>query len=77
MAMEVRYGKVRRDDVHDPIQFIGWAAHKTTGEKKLVSSYSTKRRAKELAQGRQPVDIAQELTKPLEVVHGWLGMDDV
>ena len=79
MAMEVRYGKVREwTDVHDPIQFIGWAAHKTTGEKKLVSSYSTKRRAKELAlQGRQPVDIAQELTKPLEVVHGWLGMDDV
>ena len=33
MVLEVRYGKVREwTDLHDPIQFIGWATHKMTGE---------------------------------------------
>lgn len=77
MAMEVRYGKVREwTDVHDPVQFIGWAQHKVTGAKKLVSSYSTKKRAKELAlAGKQPIAIAQELVKPLDVVNSWLGIE--
>lgn len=76
MALEVRYGKVREwTDEHDPIQFLGLATHKVTGEKRMVSSYSTKQRAKEMAlTGRMPVDIAQELTRPLDVVNSWLGI---
>ena len=76
MALEIRYGKVREwTEVHDPIQFIGWAVHKVSGKKKLVSSYSTKQRAKEMAlDGRGPVDIGQELSRPLDVINEWLGI---
>lgn len=78
MALEIRYGKVREwTEVHDPIQFIGWAVHKVSGKKKLVSSYSTKQRAKEMAlDGRGPVDISQELSRPLDVINEWLGISN-
>jgi len=78
MALEIRYGKVREwTEVHDPIQFIGWAVHKVSGKKKLVSSYSTKQRAKEMAlDGRGPVDISQELSRPLDVINEWLGINE-
>ena len=74
MALEVRYGKVREwTDAHDPIQFIGFATHRVTGQRGVVSSYSTKQRAKEMAlSGRLPVDIAMELNRPLDVVNNWL-----
>ena len=40
MAMEVRYGKVREwTDLHDNLSYIGWATHKVSGAKKLVSSF--------------------------------------
>lgn len=77
MVLEVRYGKVREwTDLHDPIQFIGWATHKLTGESRLVCSYSTKQRAKEMAlTGKPPSEIAMELNRPLDVINKWLEIE--
>lgn len=77
MVLEVRYGKVREwTDLHDPIQFIGWATHKMTGESRLVCSYSTKQRAKEMAlSGKPPSEVAMELNRPLDVINKWLEIE--
>lgn len=74
MVIEARYGKVRQwTDLHDTLNYIGWATNHTTGEKTLVSSSSTKQKAKALAlNGAAPLDISRQLSKPLHVVEEWL-----
>jgi len=74
MVIEARYGKTRSwTALHDSESFIGWATHQITGKKKMVSSMSTKQRAKEMAlNGKTPVDISKALLKPLAVISEWL-----
>lgn len=78
MVLEVRYGKVREwTHLHDAISFIGWATHRETGEARIVSSFSTKQKAKEMAlDGQAPADIAQALFRPMNVISRWLGLED-
>jgi hypothetical protein len=77
MVMEIRYGKVREwTDLHDRVQWVGYAAHNITDEKIVVSSRSTKQRAKDMAlDGHDPDVIAQKLARPLRLVRDWLELD--
>lgn len=77
MVMEIRYGKVREwTDLHDRVQWIGFAANDKTGEKRVVSSKSTKQRAKEMAlNGYDALQIADKLGRPLTLVREWLELD--
>ena len=74
MVMEIRYGKVREwTDVHDRVQWIGLAAHNETDEKIIVSSRSTKQRAKDMAlDGFDPTVIADRLERPVRLIRDWL-----
>lgn len=76
MCMEVKYGKVREwTEEHDRVQWIGFAEDIKTGERCIVSSSSTKQRAKKVAlNGVPPLTIAQELGKPMTVINDWLGL---
>ena len=76
MVMEIRYGKVREwTDMHDRVQWIGFANHNVTDEKMIVSSMSTKQRAKNMAlDGKQPIEIANYLNRPLRQIREWLGL---
>ena len=76
MVMEIRYGKVREwTEVHDRVQWIGFASHNETDEKMVVSSMSTKQRVKNLAlDGIEPLEIANRLNRPLRQVREWLGL---
>ena len=76
MVMEIRYGKVREwTEMHDRVQWIGFANHSVTDEKMIVSSMSTKQRAKNLAlDGKDPLEIAQILNRPLRQVREWLDL---
>lgn len=78
MCMEARYGKVREwSDEHDRVQWIGFAENVITGERKLVSNASTKQRVKAVAmEGRDPLDIAKRVGKPLSVIRRWLELPD-
>jgi hypothetical protein len=77
MVMEIRYGKVREwTDSHDRLQWIGFGSHNFTDEKVVVSSRSTKQKAKDLAlDGLEPNDIATKLGRPTRVVRDWLELD--
>lgn len=77
MVMEIRYGKVREwTDLHDRVQWIGFAVHNITDEKIIVSSSSTKQRAKTMAlDGKDPSLIADKLSRPLRQVREWLELD--
>ena len=79
MVMEVRYGKVREwTDLHDRVQWIGYAAHNLTDEKIVVSSKSTKQRCKDMAlEGYAPEAIADKLHRPVRLVRDWLEIADV
>lgn len=74
MVMEARYGKVREwSDVHDMTQWIGLAAHDETDERVVVSSRSTKQRAKDMAiDGYGPEYIAGALARPMRLIKDWL-----
>jgi len=74
MVMEVRYGKVREwTDLHDRVQWVGYAAHNLTDEKIVVSSSSTKQRVKQMAlDGYSPEQIADKLARPIRLVREWL-----
>lgn len=74
MVMEVRYGKVREwTEMHDRTQWIGFGQNNTTDERYIVSSRSTKQRAKDMAlEGIDPPVIADTLLRPLRVVRSWL-----
>lgn len=75
MVMEVSYGKLRqRTDLHDPVQYIGWTTHAITGRQSIVSSSSSKQKARALfANGRDPASISALLQKPLHTINDWLG----
>lgn len=77
MVMEIRYGKVREwTDLHDRVQWIGYAAHNATDERCIVSSRSTKQRAKDMAlDGYDPLVIADKLSRPVRLVREWLEIE--
>ncbi len=79
MVMEIRYGKVREwTDMHDRVQWIGFAANDVTGEKRVVSSRSTKQRAKEMAlNGYDTKYISEKLGRPFSLVRSWLELDEL
>lgn len=74
LVLEVRYGKVREwTDLHDTVQWIGFAEDLQTGMKRIVSSTSARQRAMDLfTKGYQPDEIARALMRPLAVVRSWL-----
>lgn len=78
MVMEIRYGKVREwTDMHDRVQWIGFAADDKTDEKLVVSSRSTKQKAKDLAlDGFDPTTISTRLERPLRLIKDWLELED-
>ena len=62
--------------MHDRVQWIGFAAHEKTAHKVIVSSRSTKQRAKDMAlDGLDPVGIADRLERPLRLINEWLEID--
>ena len=75
LVLEVSYGKVREwTDMHDQIQWMGWATHSLTGNQRIVSSTSTKQKAREMrAYGADSVKISQSLSRPLSTVKAWVG----
>ncbi len=74
VVMEIRLRKVREwTDLHDRVQWIGFAASDTTDDKIIVSSRSTKQRAKDMAlQGQEPEEIARTLSRPVRLIREWL-----
>ena len=74
MVNEITYGKVREwSDVHDQRQWIGYAAHDETDERMVVSSSSSKQKAKQMAlEGRTVEEIADGLSRPLRLIKQWL-----
>lgn len=74
MVMEIRYGKVREwTDSHDRVQWVGFAQSMHTEERCVVSSRSTKQRAKDMAlEGQSPADIATLLGRPIRTIRQWL-----
>ena len=79
MVSEIRYGKVREwSDAHDRVQWIGYAVHDETDERLVVSSRSTKQRAKDMALDSMAIeDIATTLGRPLRLIREWLEIDEV
>lgn len=73
-VLEARYGKVREwTDLHEPVQWLGFAENLLNGQRRIVSSTSPKQRAIELAAAKYPVDqIARALMRPVTVVQSWL-----
>lgn len=74
MVMEVRYGKVREwSEAHDRVQWIGFAQNNITDERCVVSSKSTKQRAKDMAiDGKSIEDISRVLQRPVRQLREWL-----
>lgn len=74
MVMEVRYGKVREwTEMHDRTQWIGFGQSNSSDDRYIVSSRSTKQRAKDMAlEGMEPADIAENLLRPVRVIRQWL-----
>ena len=73
MAVEVRYGKVREwTELHDRHYHLGWGAD-ADNKRYLVSSRSSKQKAKELAvMGIEPTEIAVKLKRNVSLVEDWL-----
>lgn len=76
MVMEIRYGKVREwSDAHDRVQWIGFAQNNKTDDRMIVSSKSTKQRAKDMAlNGTDIEEISRVLQRPLRQLREWLEM---
>jgi hypothetical protein len=74
-VVEVRYGKLREiSDEHDPVQWIGYGQD-AAGSRLVVSSTSTKQKAKALAlDGHTVPQIATALYRPSTVIERWLGI---
>lgn len=74
MVVEARYGKVREwTDLHDRVQWIGFGDNNETDEQYLVSSRSSKQRAKDMAlDGWEPDAIANFLRRPVRLIREWL-----
>lgn len=79
MVMEVSYGKVREwTDLHDRVQWVGIASSLVGEGVKIVSSRSTKQRAKDMAiAGYDAEFIADRLSKPVRLIKQWLGIAEV
>ena len=77
MVNEVRYGKVREwTDEHDRVQWIGYAEHNITGDKMIVSSKSTKQKAKAMALDGYTVEvIADKLSRSVRLIRDWLEIE--
>ncbi len=77
MVNEIAYGKVREwSDVHDQTQWVGYAAHDDTDSRIVVSSRSTKQKAKDMAlSGYEPEIIANMLSRPLRLIRDWLEIE--
>ena len=77
MVMEVRYGKVREwSEAHDRVQWIGFAQNNRTDERCVVSSQSTKQRAKSMAlEGKDIEEISRILQRPNRQLREWLELD--
>lgn len=78
MVLELTYGKVRdRTELHDDYQWVGWGTHTITGEQIMVSSSSSKDKAREMYRdGKPPNVIAGSLKKNLKIVKKWLGIEE-
>ena len=74
--MEVRYGKVREwTDLHDRVQWIAFGESLLGDDRCIVSSKSTKQKAKDLAlEGLEVEDIAAKLKRPYKTIRDWLGV---
>lgn len=74
MVIEARYGKVREwTDLHDRVQWIGFGDSNETEDNYLVSSRSSKQRAKDMAlEGIEPPEIAHHLKRPARLIRSWL-----
>jgi hypothetical protein len=74
MVIEARYGKVREwTDLHDRVQWIGFGDNNETDDSYLVSSRSSKQRAKDMAlEGLEPPEIAHHLKRPARLIRSWL-----
>jgi len=74
MVVEARYGKVREwTDLHDRVQWLGFGDNNHTNDQYLVSSRSSKQRAKDMAlDGWEPENIAAILRRPARLIKDWL-----
>jgi hypothetical protein len=74
MVTELRYGKVREwSELHDPVQWLGFGVSLATGQRYLVSSTSTKQKARAMrAVGHPITDIAAAIRRPVHAVSAWL-----
>jgi hypothetical protein len=62
-------------DLHDPVQWIALAEDTVTGKRIIVSSSSTKQKAKDLAlDGKDVTEIAQLLHRPAYTIREWLDL---
>ena len=60
-------------DAHDRVQWIGFAQNNKTDERCVVSSKSTKQRAKDMAlDGKSIDDISRVLQRPNRQLREWL-----
>lgn len=77
MLYKERFAVARiAEDLHDRVQWVGLAAHNATDEKIIVSSRSTKQRAKDMAlDGFDPIVIADRLERPVRLIRDWLEME--
>jgi hypothetical protein len=85
VCTELRYGKVREyTDMHEPLMYLGFAAHKETEDVRVVSKMSTKQLACMLARewvdkdgitraALSDMEICSEprINKPLSIVREW------
>jgi len=76
MCMELRYGKVREwTDLHDRVQWFGLAECLSSDMRQVVSSMSTKQRAKDLSlDGLTEIEIADLLGRPVRTIRSWLSV---
>lgn len=74
MVCEWRYGKVREwTDMHEQVQWIGFASGPSTYDRQIVASISPRERARVLyTQGNSSTTIADWLKRPQAVIEDWL-----
>ena len=76
MVTEISFGKVREwTDLHDRVQWIGYAENEVTGARSIVSSSSTKQKVKKMAvNGLDVKTISEKIKRPIAVINNWLGL---
>lgn len=75
-VMEVSFGKVREwTDEHDPAYWLGFCEHFDTQEPRIVSSSSTKQKARAaVVAGMSVEEVAKMLNRPMKVIREWVGV---